>query len=72
VEGTREQNEYRKNSKTLSARMTKMNGTSREEMIGKYETITGHLAKYLPGGGGRRRNLLSDSDGILKFCKLDF
>jgi hypothetical protein len=47
MEGTHVQNEYRKNPKTnftLSANRTKINWTSKEEMGGKYEIITGHLA----------------------------
>jgi len=47
MEGTHEQNEYRKNPKTnfmLSAKRTKINQTSSEEMGGKYEIAVGHLA----------------------------
>jgi len=47
VEGTCEQNEYRKNpvtNFTLLTKRSKINRTSSEEMGGKYETVTGHLA----------------------------
>jgi hypothetical protein len=42
MEVTCEQNEYRKNYKE------NINQTSKE-MGGKYETVTGHLTKYLTG-----------------------
>jgi hypothetical protein len=47
MEGTCEQNEYRKNPKTnyvLLRKKTKIKRTSSEEMGRKYETIPGHLA----------------------------
>jgi hypothetical protein len=47
IKGTHEQDEYKKNSKTnftLSAKGTKINQMSNEEMREKYETIRGHLA----------------------------
>jgi len=47
MEGTYEKNDYRKNPKTnllLSAKGTKINQMSNEEMREKYETIRGHLA----------------------------
>jgi hypothetical protein len=43
----KEHNEYRKNPRTnftLSAKRAKINLTSNEEMAGKYETVTAHLA----------------------------
>jgi hypothetical protein len=46
MEGTYEKNDYRKNPKTnllLSAKGTKINQMTNEEMGGKYETVTGHL-----------------------------
>jgi hypothetical protein len=52
MEGTHEQNKYRKNLKTnftLSAKRTKINCTSNEDVGGEYETLIGHLAKYLKG-----------------------
>jgi hypothetical protein len=60
MEGTHEQNEYRKNPKTnfmLSAKRTKINQTSSEEMGGKYEIAVGHLAKYLTGRRKRKRQV---------------
>jgi hypothetical protein len=47
MEGTYEDNEYRKSPKTnftLSIKRTETNWTSNEEMGGKYETTAGHLA----------------------------
>jgi hypothetical protein len=47
MEGTCEQNKYRKDLKTnltLSAKKKKINWTSSDETGGKYETVTGHPA----------------------------
>jgi hypothetical protein len=47
MEGNHEQNEYRKNPKTnftLSAKRTKFNQMSSEEIGAEYETVTSHLA----------------------------
>jgi hypothetical protein len=46
MEGTRENSEYRKNTKnnfTLSVKREKINRMSNEKMGGKYETVAGHL-----------------------------
>jgi hypothetical protein len=61
-----EQNEHRKSPKanfTLSANRKNFNLTSSEEMGGKYQIVTGHMAKHLSGGRGRRRPILNEIQG---------
>jgi hypothetical protein len=46
MEETHEQNEYRKNSKInlTSSKRTKINWMFSEELEGKYESVTSHVA----------------------------
>jgi hypothetical protein len=55
MEGTLEQNEYRKNLKTnfmLPAKRTKISWMSTVEIGRKYEMLTGHLVQHFTGRGG--------------------
>jgi hypothetical protein len=74
MEGTREQIVYMKNSKTnftLSAKKTKINQTSNEEMGGKDDIITGRLATYLMTMRRRRHCNEKVAYSLVQHIKVD-